>query len=170
MKKQAHRLLLLLLLPLLTSCPDNVDPLPDSAYTPVLMSRQQLEASIAQKEPRAIVKPGKLYRYRHYILINELYKGVHIIDNQNPKSPVNVAFIQVPGCVDMAVKENVLYVDNAVDLVAISLGDVNNLQVTSRVRNALPELPAPDNMQVWYGKGGAPEDAVVVGWELRKSE
>ncbi|WP_266205800.1 hypothetical protein [Pontibacter kalidii] len=170
MRKHAKNLLLLLLLPLLCSCPGSVDPMPESAYVPILMSRQQLEASILQKEPRTISNAGKIYRHGHYILVNELYKGVHIIDNKNPEAPVNLAFIQVPGCVDLAVKDNVLYVDNAVDLLAIKLGDLTSLQVAKRVRNALPGLLPPDNLGVVYDMAGAPEEAIIVGWELKKSE
>ncbi|PTX19994.1 hypothetical protein C8N40_10366 [Pontibacter mucosus] len=170
MRKQAKNLLLLLLLPLLCSCPGGDEPMPETAYSPILMSRQQLETSILRKEPRTIANPGKIYRYGHYILINEPYKGVHIINNQNPKAPVNIAFIQVPGCVDMALKDNVLYVDNAVDLVAIKLSDFNSIEVAKRVRGALPPLLPPDNLGVAYSMAGAPEDAVIVGWELRKGE
>ncbi|WP_299759653.1 hypothetical protein [uncultured Pontibacter sp.] len=170
MIKRVKTFLLLLMLPLLCSCPGSVDPLPDSAYSPILMSRQQLEASILKTEPRTISNAGKIYLYGNHILVNEQYKGVHIIDNQNPKAPVNVAFIQVPGCIDMAVKDNILYVDNAVDLVAINLGELNDIKVAKRVRNALPALLPPDNFTVGYSMAGAPEDAVIVGWELKKPE
>ncbi|MDO6390064.1 hypothetical protein Q4E40_08005 [Pontibacter sp. BT731] len=170
MRKQAKNFLLLLLMPLLCSCPGSVDPMPESAYAPILMSRQQLESSILKKEPRTISNPGKIYRYGSYILINEQYKGVHIINNQNPKAPVNMAFIQVPGCVDMAVKDDMLYVDNAVDLVAIKLSGMETIQVAKRVRDALPSLLPPDNLEVYYNRAGAPEDAIIVGWELKKPE
>lgn len=170
MRKQLPKLLLLLLVPLLSACPANVDPMPESVYSPILMSRQQLETSVKAVEPRTVSNPGKIYSYGDYILINEQYKGVHIINNQNPEAPINIGFIQVPGCIDMAVKDQVLYVDNAVDLVAIKLNDVMQAQVTKRVRNALPALLPPDNLWVSYSMAGAPEDAVVVGWELKKPE
>lgn len=170
MRKQLGKLLLLFLAPLLSACFGDVDPVSESAYSPILMSRLQLEASVKAVEPRTISNPGKIYNYGDYILINEQYKGVHIINNQNPEAPVNIAFIQVPGCIDMAVKDQVLYVDNAVDLVAIKLNDLMQAQVTKRVRNALPALMPPDNLWVSYSMAGAPEDAVVVGWELKKTE
>jgi hypothetical protein len=123
-----------------------------------------------KKDAQPIVKPGKLYRYGNFILINEQYKGVHLIDNQNPKAPVNLAFIQVPGNVDFAVKNNMLYVDNAVDLVAINLQDVHNIKISKRVRNAFPALPPPDNLRGHYYLGEVPQDAVIVGWELAKDK
>ena len=167
--KNFTRLLLLCLLPLLMACPSSVEPL-YTAYKPILMSRTQLETSVMKKGPLPIVEPGKLYRYGNYIFINEQYKGVHVINNQNPKAPENLAFIQVPGNVDFAVKNNVMYVDNAVDLVAIDLQDINNIRITKRVRNALPALPPPDNNQGGFYLGDTPENAVIVGWELSKTK
>lgn len=165
MRQRSHYLTYLLLVLLLTSCVE--DPEPVSAYQPILMSRAQLETSIAIKEPRKISEPGKIYTYEPYILINELYKGVHIIDNQDPESPATIGFIQIPGNVDFAVKNNVIYVDNAVDLVAIDINNVNNPQVTSRTRNAFPPLTPPDNLRVETDMAGAPKEAVIIGWELK---
>lgn len=170
MRKKARNLVLLLLLPLLCSCPGYVDPRPESEYSPILMSRDQLETSILKKEPRTISNPGKIYRYGNYILINEQYKGVHVINNTDPKVPVNIGFIQVPGCVDMAVKSNVLYVDNAVDLVAIDISDFNDIKVAKRLRNTIPALLPPDNMGAWFDMAGAPADAIIVDWELKQPE
>jgi len=169
MKKIFRYLLLSLLWPLLTACPGSVEPI-NSAYQPVLMSRTQLETSVMKKPPLPIVDPGKLYRYGNYILINEKYKGVHIINNQNPKAPENLAFIQAPGNVDFVVKNNIMYLDNAVDLVAIDLQDLNNLQVKKRVRNAFPDLQPPDSNLGRYYLGDAPENAIIVGWELDKTK
>lgn len=168
MKIFTRYLLLGLLLPLLTACPGPVEPMLYSAYEPVLMSRTQLETSVVKKSAMPIRKPGKIYRYGSLILINEQYKGVHLINNQDPRHPVNLGFIQVPGNIDFAVKNNVLFVDNAVDLVAINLQDINNIQVTKRIRNAFPALAPPDSFRGNYYLGDVPEGAVVVGWEPKK--
>jgi hypothetical protein len=49
---------------------------------------------------------GKLFIQGHYIFLNEVDKGIHVIDNSNPAQPRNVAFIDIPGNVDLAVKGN----------------------------------------------------------------
>lgn len=164
MRHKSFSFLCLLLVLLLTGCIE--EPEPTSVYQPILMSRAQLETSVAVQDPRLISEPGKIYNYGRYILINELFKGVHIIDNQNPESPVSVGFIQVPGNIDFAIKDNVIYVDNAVDLVAIDISNVSSPQVTKRVRNAFPALLPPDNLPVGTDMAGAPHDAVIIGWEL----
>ena len=168
MKKAVPYFVLGLVLPLLTSCWNLVDPVPESAYQPILMSRAQLETSIRMLEPLPITNAGKLYQYGHYILVNERYKGVHLIDNQNPAAPVNLGFIQVPGTVDFAVKENVLYVDNAVDLVAIDINNIRAIKVSKRVREAFPAMLPPDDIMSRFDMAGAPKDAVIVGWELKQ--
>ena len=170
MKTKCCYLLYFVIMFMLSGCPFPEEPMPNSAYQPILMSREQLEKSIALKEPRIISNPGKLYHYGGYILINELYEGVHIIDNKNPESPVSIGFIQVPGNVDFAVKDNVIFVDNAVDLVALDFKAPGAIQVTKRIRNTFPALLPPDDLPFENNWAGAPKDAVIVGWELVNSK
>ena len=92
---------------------------------------------------------------------------MHIIDNQDPKNPQNIAFIQVPGNIDFAMKSSVMYVDNAVDLVAINLTDLNNPVVTQRIPDAFPSPTPPDGLWAEYDRTGLPEDAIIISWELK---
>lgn len=165
MKTKGCCLLCFVFMFFLSGCPMPDDPMPTSAYQPILMSRAQLENSIALKDARIISNPGKLYHYGDYILINELFEGVHIIDNKDPASPLTVGFIQVPGNVDFAVKDNIVYVDNAVDLVALDISTPGAVQVTKRIRNRFPALLPPDDLPYKEDWAGAPKDAVIVGWE-----
>lgn len=130
-------------------------------YTPIFMERSELEKSVSyQTTGRDLTQPGKIYYKAPYIYINEKYKGVHIIDNTNPQNPVNAAFIVAPGCIDMAVKGSIIYLDNAVDLVAF---DMNMKQVTGRVKNVFPEPTAPDNR--YYDIWNRPDGFILVGWK-----
>ncbi len=137
------------------------------AYTPILMTRQSLENSVEMLSASTIEKPGKIYFKDNYIFINEKYKGVHIINNANPENPIKEGFIRIPGCIDMAMKGNILYADNAVDLVAIDLSDPSNIQVTSRVKNVFPELlpPGKDWLPWTFTKENRPENTIIVGWK-----
>ena len=83
---------------------------------------------------------------------------------------MTVGFIQVPGSIDFVVKDDILYADNSVDLVAIDISDLAAIRVTKRIRKAFPSLQAPDNGTVDFDFAGAPKDAVIVGWEKKKSE
>ena len=140
-------------------------------YEAVIMTRANLEKSIRYEAPRELDGLAKIYYYDHYIFISKRYKGIHVIDNTNPASPVNTGFINIPGCVDMAIRNNILYADNAVDLIAINISDLQNLKVTSRTRNILPEhnYPGMDYIPVKYSKEYRPENTVIVEWRIKNS-
>jgi hypothetical protein len=90
-------------------------------YTPVYKTLTQVRADMKSGQPQAIEQPGKIYLYGNYIFWNELNKGIHIIDNSNPKTPKNISFIKVPGNVDIAVRGSYLYADNYSDLVVFDI-------------------------------------------------
>jgi hypothetical protein len=144
-----------------------VDSVPPSAYEPVLMPKEQLKSSITFKESQPLEEPGKMYLLDKYIFVNEKYKGVHVIDNADPANPVNIGFIKVPGCLDMAAKGATLYVDNATDLVAIDLNDVKNPHEASREADVFPEIEStPDGgyLPSKYAKENRPAGSVIVDW------
>ena len=129
-------------------------------YIPVFMKRSDLDQSVSfQQGARAIENPGKIYYKAPYIYINERYKGVHIINNSDPQNPVCESFIVAPGCIDMSVKGTILYMDNAVDLIAF---DLSSKQVSKRIRDVFPEPISPDNE--YYSRGNR-EDFILVGWK-----
>lgn len=163
-------LFIFLALVLLSSTCDPYDDEYYSDYKPILMSRADMEASIGFEKARTLISPGKMYFKDNYIFINEKYKGVHIINNEDPANPINIGFISVPGCIDMAVKYNSLYVDNAVDLVTINLeNDFENIEVTDRIKYVFPELRPPDGKPInpqFYDEN-RPLGTIIVGWEQK---
>ncbi len=92
---------------------------------------------IESSAPRALRNPGKIYLHHDLILVNELEGGVHVFDNSDPRAPVPVAFIAIPGNHDLLVREDatgtVLYADNYNDLVAIEVSDPRNVRVLKRL-------------------------------------
>ncbi|GAB3831291.1 LVIVD repeat-containing protein [Hymenobacter jeollabukensis] len=136
-------------------------------YRPLLMTRAHLEQAVALLPPRDVQAPGKTYCRGSYLLVNEQYEGIHIIDNQDPARPRKVGFLRIPGSLDVAMRGPVLYADNAVDLVTIDLTDPANARVLGRVRNVFPELPLPETASIepGYRAENRPPDAVVVGWQ-----
>ena len=135
-------------------------------YRPVLMTRTELEKSISFQNARELDNTGNIYTKGTYVYINEKFKGIHIIDNQDPQHPQNVGFITVPGCLDMAIRNNTLLVDNAVDLVAIDISDYTHPQVTKRVANAFPEHTFPNSNYLpdQYTADKRPPNTVIVEW------
>ncbi|MGI8636456.1 MAG: LVIVD repeat-containing protein, partial [Segetibacter sp.] len=98
----------------------------------------EVRASIKNDAPSPIAKPGKIVVLGNYIFLNEVDKGVHIIDNTNPAAPVNKYFISIPGNVDIAVKGNTLYADLYKDLVTIDISNPSAIAVKNITKNVFP--------------------------------
>ena len=62
---------------------------------------------VKAESPRALEQPGKMYVKGKYLYVNEIKKGIHIIDNGNPASPKFVTFINIPGNGDIAVRDSI---------------------------------------------------------------
>jgi hypothetical protein len=128
--------------------------------TPVYDTKVNVLANIKSNTPVTVKQPGKIYLYGKYIFLNEIDKGVHIIDNGNPSNPVNVAFINIPGNIDIAVKNNTLYADFYADLLAIDISD----PLQAKVKKMLPDI-FPDRQ---YSNGFVPDPSMVIVDWLKK--
>lgn len=136
------------------------------ANVPVYLSYNELRSSIQFETARNIEKPGKIYFYNNYLFINEYMEGVHIINNTNPSSPQNIGFIKIPGNVDISIKDNTLFADSYVDLVAMDITDLENIVEKDRLTNLFSYIiPAYDQNyrvdKIDQSKG------VVIGWEIK---
>jgi len=130
-----------------------------SQYTPVIMSREQMVNSIKMSEPKSMKKAGKIYVKDSYIFITDENKGFHIYDNSNPNAPQLTGFLEVPGATDMAIKNNTIYINQAVDLVAVSL-NINQVTVQKRIANTFPQKISPDGFNHYAG-----ENEIIVDWK-----
>ncbi|HHH54785.1 MAG TPA: hypothetical protein ENK91_14070 [Bacteroidetes bacterium] len=107
-------------------------------YNPVYMTKAQLR-NIKIKEAKPLKNPGKIYVFNQYLLINELYEGVHIFDNSDKSNPANLSFISIPGNVDIAVKDGVLFADNYLDLLSFDISDPKNPKFLDSIANVFAE-------------------------------
>ncbi|WP_121907122.1 LVIVD repeat-containing protein [Ulvibacter antarcticus] len=134
----------------------------ETDYTAIVMDRASFETSVELLSPRAIINSGKIYVIADLLIINEVNEGFHIFLNSDPTNPSPLNFITAPGSSDVSVKNDVLYINHAVDLIAVSYNaSLAQLSVTKRIRNIFPSLLSPDG---FYHFGG--EDQIVVNWIL----
>jgi len=135
-------------------------------YEPILMTRDALESAVQLRESREIEQPGKIWVYDNYIFVIEQYKGIHVIDNTDTSNPVNLAFIQVDGCTDVAVNQGIIYANNAVDLIGIRTDiDQESIAVLSRNRDVLPEINPPDGWSYQNFDKFRPDNTIIVRYE-----
>ena len=139
-----------------------------TANSPVYMTYEELRAAVKVTGAADLKNPGKIYFKDGYIFVNEEMKGIHIIDNRNPQSPVNLKFIEIPGNVDMAVKNNTLYADSYIDMVAIDISDIANPKEVNRVKDVFPYMTPPPEDENLRLASVDQEKGVVVGWEIKK--
>ena len=106
-------------------------------YTPIYAPMSALR-NVSVEAGKPIKTNGKIFIKGDYIFLNEVDKGFHIINNTNPANPVNIAFVKVPGNLDITGKGNFLFVDNYVDLLTFDITYPANIQLINRKESALP--------------------------------
>ena len=109
--------------------------------SPVYMSYEQLRDSVVFEAPRDLGHRGKIYLYKQFLLISQPNQGIHVVDNEDPENPQNIGFIVIPGNVDMAVKDDILFADSFIDLVMVDIRDMENVQEVNRRQNVFPYNP-----------------------------
>jgi hypothetical protein len=100
-----------------------------SFFKPIYHTRAEVHADIRNTPAREIFTTGKLVWKDHYIFLNDVDRGVHIIDITDPYKPKQVSFIAIPGCVDLAVNGNFLYADCYTELVTVDISDPLNVRL-----------------------------------------
>ncbi|MBL4652796.1 MAG: hypothetical protein JKY53_08015 [Flavobacteriales bacterium] len=135
------------------------------ANSPIYMTYDELANSIKIEEPRELCTPRKVYATGSYLYINELQKGIHVIDNSDPRNPKNIAFINVPGNVDITANGNYLYVDSYSDLVTFDVSDVNTIKEVCRESKVFEYILPPHNPEYPIALID-PDKGVVSGWEV----
>ncbi len=109
--------------------------------TPVYMTKEAIRSgTVVTEAARELVNPAQFYYYNQHILIAEKGQGIHIIDNRDPRSPQAVSFLRIPGAANMAVKDDILYVNNYIDLLAIDITDIRQASLIGRTLDVFPPL------------------------------
>ncbi|MET7030490.1 LVIVD repeat-containing protein [Sediminicola luteus] len=163
-------LFLLILFMGIGACNDKHD---DGAYAdylvarPMTMLKTDFRNNADILPPKAIEESGKLYAYQNIIFVNDLYKGVHVIDNSNPKAPQKIAFIEIAGNVDISIKDDYLYADSITDLLVFDISDISNIRQVNRLENVLRDnVVFPAEADFYEFDGIDYSNEIIVGWEV----
>src|SRR5665648_429813 len=130
-------LILMLLMAFTSSCTDKVFET-FMANSPVYLNYEDLRSAVKMTAAREMNNPGKIYFKDEYIFINEKMTGVHVFDVSDPNNPVNKGFIEIPGNIDIAIKDNILYADSYIDLVSIDVSSFSSIKEVGRVEKIFP--------------------------------
>lgn len=136
------------------------DELNVNSYSPVIITRAALEASVIAEPQQNIFQSGKIYIKENLMFITDVNKGFHVYDYSNPENPVKTAFIKVPGATDLAIRNDIIYINQAVDLVTIKYNaSTNSINSLHRNRNVFPSKVAPNGQMAYTNN-----DDVVINW------
>lgn len=132
----------------------------DGHFITSMVYAQEQGSAVTSRRAQPLEEIGKIYIKEHLIFLNEFGKGIHVINNRNPFKPEIVSFINIPGNVDIAIRDNVLYADSYTDLVVIDISHPTDISEIKRIKNIFPDIPLPssflealDPEPVWSGGG-----------------
>ncbi len=153
-----------------SSCEDkNLEPtMQYTVAVPLTISEEEFINSVDIIPPIPIDESGKIYAYQDYVFVNDKYLGIHVIDNSNPASPRKIAFLKIPGNVDIAVKDNFLYADSIRDLLVFDISDIQQIRFVNRLSNVLRDnivWPFDADFIDFQAFGDGTE--VLIGWDMQ---
>ena len=129
------------------------DPGLTTSYAPVIMEREAFEAAVQAQPAQAVVKSGKIYVNGNLLFVNDVNKGFHVYNYTNPSNPIPVGFINIPGATDLAMRNNVLFINQATDLVTMTYNAAaNTIAITKRNENVFPQKVSPESWSPLVGE------------------
>lgn len=159
MKHNSSAVSALLLFLVMLGCEDKVEiEQRYNYYAPVYTTTAEIRAAVSAIAPQEIKEAGKIYIKDKWLFVNEVGKGIHIVDNTNPASPIVKNFLNIPGNYDMAIKGDILYADSYIDLVAFDISDKSNIKITKRL----------DGIFSFYDRmrsGVDPQKGIITAWK-----
>lgn len=133
-----------------------------SYFEPVYTTTAEIRASVGLTPPQTIKEAGKIYIKDNWLFVNEVGKGIHIIDNTNPADPIIKGFLTIPGNYDLAIKGNILYADSYIDLLAIDISDKANIKIAKRLEGIF-------SVYNRMGSGIDPVKGIITSWEQKEN-
>jgi hypothetical protein len=129
-------------------------------FQPIYKSLRQVRADMKSTASQPLDKTGKLNVFGNYIFLNEVGKGIHVIDNSDPSAPNNIGFINIPNNVDLAVKGRYLYADSYSDIIVFDILNPADVRPVKFMDNVMKEKNV-----YWQSNATNPDSVrVVVGY------
>lgn len=157
---------------LISSCDSDDSPKELAKFAvPTLKSLAEIRNSVSVTSARQTNSDGKVYVAEHYLFYIAKEQGVHIFDNTNPSAPTNIAFINLEGVHDIAVKGDYLFADNFVDLLVFDISNIHNITLVRTVENTIGFSPTyPDDAEFYDYTVTPVGDQIITGFTVQMRE
>jgi hypothetical protein len=165
---QSGKIILLLLV--LNSCiiePEFRPVMPTgnvTGYRPIYRTEPDMQVSFESARP--LKKPGKIYSYHPYLLVNEQNEGIHFYLNSDPTNPEPIGFLRIGGNTDFVMKGNIVYANNYFDLLALDISNKSSIKELSRIPQPSWIQNFPPMSEHRFFECADPSKGVLIGWEL----
>lgn len=137
------------------------------ANVPIYLTFDELRSSFEISSDAKLEKPGKIIFYGSHMFVNEYQKGIHVVDLGDPSNPELIAFMEVPGNVDMAIRNDLLYAESYVDLLVIDISNPEQPVLDQRIEDLFEYVIPPYDYN--YPLDEIDQDlGVIKGYELKK--
>jgi hypothetical protein len=124
--------------------------------SPIYMKAEEMRTNLTIDATRPIKQPGKIYYYKNFLIINEVNEGLHIIDNTDPVNPKNVAFWRLKGNVDIAIKDNKMYLDQYADMTIYNVENFRSPTLVCRRQDVFSEFTFSNTLGYLIGYNKEP--------------
>ena len=153
---------------MLSSCNSDDDSNETATFAvPIVKTLSSIRDNVSVTGQRQTDSDGKIYVAENYLFYIAKEQGVHVFDNHNPASPVNIAFINLEGVHDIAVKGNYLYADNFVDLLVFDISDIGNIILVQTIENSIAFNPSyPETAEFFDYEIYANQGEIITGYRL----
>ena len=133
-------------------------------YEPVTEVRSVFNQRIRLTNGTPQIMAGKIYIKDQYLFIVDPGLGIHVYDNIDRSTPLNIAFIEVIGITDLSIKNDLIYVHHLQDLAILRYSpQQSTLLLVEVVPNVFPKLETPDGFSGDYFN--IPDDQVIIGYQ-----
>jgi hypothetical protein len=148
-----------------SACQDKyIEEVTYTANVPIYSATNELNLLIGSEGAKPLESPGKLHLNGTRLFIVDQFKGIHVFDNANPTHPINLAYIVVPGVIDIATRGSVLYADSYDDLVSLDISDIQDVRIIDRDEGMFIQVLPPTNNDYPIVEID-PAEGVVISWK-----
>ncbi|MBP6557867.1 MAG: hypothetical protein KA213_05835 [Flavobacterium sp.] len=150
------------------SCDDDNNNAEQAKFAvPTIKSLAQIRDDVGVTSARQTQSDGKIYVAENYLFYIAQESGVHVFNNSNPASPLNIAFINLAGVHDISVKGNYLYADNFVDLLVFDITDIQNITLVRTIENSVAFSPTyPEDAEFYDYTVYPTGDEIITGFAV----
>jgi hypothetical protein len=131
-----HLFVLLLLSLVVSACEEPLAP-PETiqGLKPIYASQQV--GDVISMPARPFDELGSILAIGSYVLLVEQDKGIHVIDNSDPNSPVTIAYLQLAGARQLTSDGDFVYASLGTDLYVLDIADWQTVTIVSILEDVI---------------------------------